>query len=386
MQAIQELLDHQELVTVGSGGGEGGSGGRGSVVGFGPLDDLTPSDIRKLMAEYETANGERETLKQRCHELENQVNMLQDEKSNISAEFEQLQAQVTPRGHSLREDAAASRQLETANDELYKMEKERDESHLKVEELEKRLEESQTKEAEMAKVVEQARALKDEVDILRETSDKASKMESAVESYKKKMEEMGDVKRQLKLMEEKYTRLVETNLDLEEDVRKTESRKPQVDAYKREITDLRSKLDLEAGRADKLEFETKNLMEKVEGLTNEKDRLVHERDKLKESRDELQDRIVARSGTAGDNAGTGQGLSDLEPESGMLEMIPPSVRERLVRLEHENKRLKQQQSSTVNGGGGMQQVVDEMKEQREKLESSNRKLNQKIMELEAKVE
>ena len=79
---------------MGSGGGEGGSGGRGSVVGFGPLDDLTPSDIRKLMAEYETANGERETLKQRCHELENQVNMLQDEKSNISAEFEQLQAQV----------------------------------------------------------------------------------------------------------------------------------------------------------------------------------------------------------------------------------------------------------------------------------------------------
>ena len=45
----------------------------------------------------------------------------------------------------------------------------------------------------------------------------------------------------------------------------------------------------------------------------------------------------------------------MEPESGMLEMIPPSVRERLVRLEHENKRLKQQQSSSVNGGG-MQQV------------------------------
>ena len=50
------------------------------------------------------------------------------------------------------------------------------------------------------------------------------------------------------------------------------------------------------------------MMEKVEGLTNEKDRLVHERDKLKESRDELQDRIVARSGTAGDNAGNGQGI------------------------------------------------------------------------------
>ena len=133
----------------------------------------------------------------------------------------------------------------------------------------------------------------DEVDILRETSDKVSKYEAAIESYKKKMEEMGDVRRQLKLMEEKYTRLVETNLDLEEDVRKTGNWKPQVDAYKREIQDLRDKLDTEANRADKLEFETKNLMEKVEGLSNEKDRLVNERDKLKESHDELQDRLQA---------------------------------------------------------------------------------------------
>ena len=52
------------------------------------------------------------------------------------------------------------RQLETAQEELYKMEKERDESHLKVEELEKRLEESQAKEAEMSKVADQARSLK----------------------------------------------------------------------------------------------------------------------------------------------------------------------------------------------------------------------------------
>ena len=142
-------------------------------------------------------------------------------------------------------------------------------------------------------IVRKLYIFQDEVDILRETSDKVSKYEAAIESYKKKMEEMGDVRRQLKLMEEKYTRLVETNLDLEEDVRKTGNWKPQVDAYKREIQDLRDKLDTEANRADKLEFETKNLMEKVEGLSNEKDRLVNERDKLKESHDELQDRLQA---------------------------------------------------------------------------------------------
>ena len=39
---------------------------------------------------------------------------------------------------------------------------------------------------------------------------------------------MGDVKRQLKLLEEKNTTLVQTNMDLEEDVKKTGNWKPQV--------------------------------------------------------------------------------------------------------------------------------------------------------------
>ena len=82
----------------------------------------------------------------------------------------------------------------------------------------------------------------------------------------------------------------------------------------------------------------------------------------------------------------GQGLSNLEPESGMLEMISPSVRERLVRLEHENKRLKQQSSKSTDTSGAMQQVLDDMKEREAKLEASNRRFNQRVMELEAKLE
>ena len=55
---------------------------------------MTQSDIRKMLNDLDASNEDRETLKQRCHELENQVNLLQDEKTNISVEFEQLQAQV----------------------------------------------------------------------------------------------------------------------------------------------------------------------------------------------------------------------------------------------------------------------------------------------------
>ena len=55
-----------------------------------------------------------------------------------------------------------------------------------------------------------------------------SKYEATIESYKKKLEEVGDVKRQLKLLEDKNTTLVQTNMDLEEDVKKTGNWRPQV--------------------------------------------------------------------------------------------------------------------------------------------------------------
>ena len=51
---------------------------------------------------------------------------------------------------------------------------ERDELSVKIEDLEKNLEESNAKEAELQKAADQARSLKDEVDILRETSDKVN--------------------------------------------------------------------------------------------------------------------------------------------------------------------------------------------------------------------
>ena len=55
-----------------------------------------------------------------------------------------------------------------------------------------------------------------------------AKYEATIESYKKKLEEVGDVKRQLKLLEDKNTTLVQTNMDLEEDVKKTGNWRPQV--------------------------------------------------------------------------------------------------------------------------------------------------------------
>ena len=80
--------------------------------------------------------------------------------------------------------------------------------------------------------------LKDEVDILRETADKATKYEATIESYKKKLEDMSDLKRQVKLLEEKNTDYMQKNMELEEDVKKTGSWKPQVRSDQEIVFDI----------------------------------------------------------------------------------------------------------------------------------------------------
>lgn len=346
------------------------------------------AQVKKLMDEMEQTKQQKEILAQKCHELEMRLNLLQEEKSNLSAEFENLQAQIVSRtGGGPVETGIRYKELkkqnETIKEELESMETQRDEFQAKNDELESRLEESEIREAELQKFATQSRGLKDELDILREKSDKVEKYEAIIETYKNKLGEMGDLKRQIKLLEDKNTEYMQTNMDLEEELGKASSRKPHMEVYKKQAAELNLKLTSETERADKIEFENAKLLEKLETLSVEKDRIAAERVALKETNEEL--KLAAQVGQRSPEF-SGQ-LTD-EPDSGMLENIPPSIKERLLRLQRENKQLRartakhgQNQDSTV-----LQNMVDDMKEREEELSKKNREANKKIMDLEARLE
>jgi len=87
---------------------------------------------------------------------------------------------------------------------------------MKVEMREKELLELQAKLEEVQKMADEARHLKDEVDVLRETADKAVKYEATIVSYKKRLEEYGDLKRQVKILEDKNADYMQQIMELEE--------------------------------------------------------------------------------------------------------------------------------------------------------------------------
>ena len=69
---------------------------------------------------------------------------------------------------------------------------------------------------QLQNLAEEARSLKDEMDILRHTSDKVSKYEGTIDTLKKKLEDLGDLKRQVKLLEDKNIMYMQNTMELEE--------------------------------------------------------------------------------------------------------------------------------------------------------------------------
>ena len=363
MRAIQELqeIQSQSLVT--------------------PLDD---GQVRKLMEEMEVTTAEKEKLAQKCHELEMELNLLKEEKTNLSAEFEHLQAQIggrkvagAPADSGIRYKELKN-QNETLKQELEHLEAQKDEVQSKLEETESRLEEAEEKVSDLQKLADQARSLKDEVDILRENSDKVGKYEGIIETYKKKLEEMADLKRQIKFLEDKNAEYIDNNMELEEKLGKVA--RPTTEIFRKQITELNGKLSSETERADKCKFENDRLLEKLEALSVEKDRIVAERDTLKESCEEMK-----YNSTVGNTSPEFSQISD-EPDSGLLENIPPSVKARLIRLEKENQQLRKYKTSSSNDDNDaseLQAMMQDLMKDKEEISKRNRELNMKVMELEA---
>ncbi|XP_014886586.1 protein Hook homolog 3 isoform X1 [Poecilia latipinna] len=396
MTAIQELMSKETAVT---------PGGNDS---YADLD----RELKKTIEELNDALATKEEISQRCreldlqalhaqeerdrlrldfNELEERVAALQEEKSSLLAENQLLMERLNQSDSIEDINSPAGRrhlqlqtQLEQLQEETFRLEAAKDDYRIRCEELEKELLDVKSQNEELTSLADEAQSLKDEMDVLRHSSDKVSKLEGTVEHYKKKLEDMGLLRRQIKLLEEKNTVLMQTNVSLEEELRKANAAKGQLETYKRQVVELQNRLSEESKKADKMEFEYKRLKEKVDSLQKEKDRMRTERDSLKETIEELH--CV--------QAQEGQLTSSLFPLGGSegsdslaAEITTPEIREHLIRLQHENKMLKLAQEGSDNEKIALlQSLLEDANRRKSELETENRLINQRLMEEQSQVE
>ncbi|KAG7216158.1 hypothetical protein INR49_029006 [Caranx melampygus] len=374
MTAIQELLSKEP------------SSEPGSPETYGDFDYQS----RKYYFLSEEAD-EKEDLSQRCQDLEHQLSLALEEKSSLQAETRSLKEKLS-RCDSLDASTTAitgkkllllQSQMEQLQEESYRLENSRDDMRVRAEILEREVAELQLRNEELTSLAQEAQALKDEMDILRHSSDRVNQLEAMVETYKRKLEDLGDLRRQVRLLEERNTVYMQRTCELEEELRRANAVRNQLDTYKRQAHELHTKHSAEAMKAEKWQFEYKNLNDKYDALLKEKERLISERDTLRETNDELrcaqvQQRCLSGAGGLCDSSGTVGNLA--------AEIMPTELKETVVRLQSENKMLCVQEESYRQKLVEVQAELEEAQRSKNTLETQNRLNQQQISELRSQIE
>lgn len=318
---------------------------------------------------------DREQLAQKCHEKENQIAIMSEEKNSMLQEMQRLQMLLERYENPavIGDDAASlgnpiqgsvrynelRKQVDNLKNDLLLSETVKEDLKMKSNQQEKEITLLNAKIDGLNKASSELAQYKDEIDILRESSEKSKFYEAQLMTYKKKLEDSNDLKRQLKQYEDRSAEYLKQIIQYEEEEKKYSGMKVQMDLYKKEFEELHSKLDQEMEKTVRAEFDFQVLQTKIAGLQREKDNLLSERDTLKERVDEL------RCNLSGDD----------ESANISRELLGDNLKEKVVRLESENKALREGQG----GQTALSELLNDANQRYEKLREQLKASNQKIL-------
>ncbi|XP_054419532.1 protein Hook homolog 2 isoform X2 [Pteronotus mesoamericanus] len=372
MKAIQELMTKDTPDTL-------------SLETYGNFD----SQSRRYYFLSEEAD-EGDELRQRCLDLERQLVLLSEEKQSLAQENAVLRQRVgQPEGEvatglTAKKLLLLQSQLEQLQEENYRLENGREDDHLRCMELEREVAELQQRNQALTSLAQEAQTLKDEMDELRQSSERAGQLEATLSSCQRRLGELRELRRQVRQLEERNAGHAERTRQLEEELRRAGSLRAQLEAQRRQVQELQGQWQEEAMKAEKWLFECRNLEEKYESVTKEKERLMAERDSLREANEELRcAQLQPRGPTQADPS-----LDPTSPavENLAAEMLPAELRETLLRLQLENKRLCQQEAADRERQEELQRHLEEANRARHGLETQHRLNQQQLLELRAQVE
>ncbi|XP_070272339.1 protein Hook homolog 2 isoform X2 [Myotis yumanensis] len=333
---------------------------------------------------------EGDELRQRCLDLERQLVLLSEEKQSLAQENAVLRQRVgQPEGEvamglTAKKLLLLQSQLEQLQEENFRLESSREDDHLRCVELEREVTELQQRNQALTSLAQEAQALKDEMDELRQSSERAGQLEATLSSCRSRLGELRELRRQVRQLEERNAGHAERTRQLEEELRRAGSLRAQLEAQRLQVQELQSQQQEEAMKAEKWLFECRNLEEKYESVTKEKERLLAERDSLREANEELRCAQLQPRGPS-------QADPSLDPTSPAVEnlaaeILPAELRETLLQLQGENRRLCQQEAADRERQEELQRHLEEANRARHQLETQHRLNQQQLLDLRVQVE
>ncbi|XP_003797967.1 protein Hook homolog 2 isoform X2 [Otolemur garnettii] len=333
---------------------------------------------------------EGDEFRQRCLDLERQLVLLSEEKQSLVQENTALRDRVgQPEGEgatglTAKKLLLLQSQLEQLQEENFRLESGREDEHLRCVELEREVTELQQQNQALTSLAQEAQALKDEMDELRQSSERAGQLEATLTSCRRRLGELRELRRQVRQLEERNAEHAQHTQQLKDELRRAGSLRAQLEEQRRQVQELQGQRQEEAMKAEKWLFECRNLEEKYESVAKEKERLLAERDSLREANEELRcAQLQPRGLTQTDPS---QAPTSPAVETLAAEILPAELRETVLRLELENKRLCRQEAADRERQEELQRHLEEANRARHALETQHRLNQQQLSELRAQVE
>ncbi|CAL8083230.1 unnamed protein product [Orchesella dallaii] len=352
--------------------------------------DVIEIQLQRAREEISGLQDNKEQLSQRCHELNQKIKQMNVEKTALLAENERLQAQIAgdlkdPESvhMSIRIHEENRREIEQLRERNFELEGQVDDYKVKNQVLQQQITEVHAEVASKRKAEEEVVRLKDEMDSLRELAAKAAGLEKQLKLYQKRMEEMGDLKQNLKLLEEKNLELMKTNFALSDENKKIQSYKQQLDNLKKDLTETQQQLSQETQNALKANFDCGKMREKLETTHRHVETLQEDKSRLSDMVEEL--RLNGLGGTSSD----GIHLITADASVDSIELLPPLIRQKLVRLELENRKLQEELKTAIENGPsneGSKILVEQLRKHEKELDEELLAKNQEILDVKANYE
>ncbi|KAG0945731.1 hypothetical protein G6F57_009197 [Rhizopus arrhizus] len=319
-------------------------------------DGSYQSELARISKEREELEIQNKQLIDKHSELLIKYDKSEEEKQDLQTRLKDMDRAVAQANKTGQADYVMKTEIEHLRRDLQRSEDLRQEQEIQLDEQVSQIKDLMRRNEESAKYEEEAVRLKDQLDEYRHVAEKLQKAENIIEKYKKKLEETADLRRQVKMLEERNYALVEDSQKAQDELRSLISFKTLMESYKDQVAELQTQNNELIREKNKVQYELTQATKKLELMEDER---LRDSDRIQLLEDHLEEAqlgmgsVITNKPTAQRTNTTSTDEMDLDDDFGLNDSLEDTLKETNVtelklanrRLERQVKQLQEEQAS-----------------------------------------
>ncbi|KAG1051929.1 hypothetical protein G6F43_005899 [Rhizopus delemar] len=249
-------------------------------------DGSYQSELMRISKEKDELETQNRQLIDKHSELLTKYDKIEEEKQDLQARLKDMDRAVENANKTGMADVIMKTEIEHLKRDLERSEDVRQEQERKLDEQSSQIKDLLRRNEESAKYEEQVVKLKDQLDEYRHTAEKLQKAENVIEKYKKKLEETADLKRQVKMLEERNHALIEHTQKLEDEYGSLIAFKSLMESYKDQVAELQTQNNELIREKNRVDYELTQATKKLDLMEDER---IRDSDRIQLLEDHLQE-------------------------------------------------------------------------------------------------